>query len=326
MAMYNNRSNIDSDRKNIVVRGSWHLLTLMRTRLVANGYDDDIRWNDNIQRTREPNRDYYLYITIDPSKDIKEVQYFSQKGIHKTEDINIIDDLHFERVINYLVGKLLIKQKDIIKAYTIEDLRKKKTWVHCTTIEQGQKLGKYYYQDQNNSDTWQNFNFNGHKEFYIYIDTANGITGGGGWMPYIDPSFMKDDPIIEFSQVIFPEQKVVSYKLIKPYPGHTTIGLVIPATKTNESFCKDYPEFWEPVYEEKKPVIKFGDYVAKVDRSHGRDGIGSRCIKFGCQSFFIKDLITVKQLLSKEVKADITIHGTKVTRDMIDQLIKMIEA
>lgn len=50
----------------------------------------------------------------------------------------------------------------------------------------------------------------------------------------------------------FVEVKLTGYKLVKPYPGMVEgIGAIIPAPS---KFCTQWPEFWEPIFEEVKPL------------------------------------------------------------------------
>lgn len=82
---------------------------------------------------------------------------------------------------------------------TIKQIREKNfsTWVKCSSIEQGQQLGKFYYKDDK-GHTWENFDFNNHSPFYCYIAHEGG--GRGGWNA--DLSYMeKGDISIDFSDI-----------------------------------------------------------------------------------------------------------------------------
>lgn len=200
--------------------------------------------------------------------------------------------------------------------YTIKQLMESKDpiYVKCTSPDQGSLIGQYYYSDKPGySGVWRDFDFRGHKEFYCYT-TRPGISCGG-WNPYI----YENSKWIEFYQVDFTDsqiegKKITGYQLIKQYPGCSKpIGTYEPFTTGEYS---KWPEFWKPVYESD---IEIGGYKAEV----GKDGFGDVYVSFGCQRFLHEDLVVIRRLLNKEVDASITIRGTKITRDMLDTLIKI---
>lgn len=86
---------------------------------------------------------------------------------------------------------------------TIEEImaRPDYTWIRCTTVEQGRKIGEYYY--SNGKRTWEDFNFNGLKEFYCYSHCKNHYCGG--WNPRIYNS----NPVVDFNDVIFPTKAIL---------------------------------------------------------------------------------------------------------------------
>jgi len=56
---------------------------------------------------------------------------------------------------------------------------------------------------------------------------------------------------------IMETKKIINYKLVKEYPGSPELGSITDRTMY---FPENYPEFWEPVYEEKKS-FKVEDWV-----------------------------------------------------------------
>jgi len=58
------------------------------------------------------------------------------------------------------------------------------------------------------------------------------------------------------------DMKPLHYKLIKKYPGSGEID----STSKLMSMCENYPEFWEPVYEEN---LKIGDWVTVTKNRSG---------------------------------------------------------
>lgn len=200
--------------------------------------------------------------------------------------------------------------------YTIKQLMESKDsiYVKCTSPDQGSVIGQYYYSDKPGySDVWSDFDFEGYKEFYCY--PAYGDKYSGGWNPYVYDGYIW----IDFDQIDFTDgqiegKKIIGYQLIKQYPGCTKpIGTYEPFTTGEYS---KWPEFWKPVYEYD---IEIGGYKAEV-----KDSLGRVYVSFGCQNFFHEDLLVIRRLLNKEVDASITIRGTKITRDILDTLIKMI--
>lgn len=79
---------------------------------------------------------------------------------------------------------------------------------------------------------------------------------------------------------------------------------------------RELVEVWEPVYIEDRVFI--GGYEAV--REYDAD-----VVAFGCQKFDIAELLAYRKLLaSVETKAELTIHGTKITIKILDSLIEML--
>ena len=64
--------------------------------------------------------------------------------------------------------------------------------------------------------------------------------------------------------------------------------------------------------------IVIGDYAVTLDSSRGR-------IEFGCQSFNKTELYAIQRLVKSPIYANIIIQGVKITDDMLEKLIRMIE-
>jgi len=85
-----------------------------------------------------------------------------------------------------------------VKKITIEEIvaRTTSTWIRCTTVEQGRKVGEYRNKD--GASCWQDFDFSQYKEFYCY-PYYNGASMGGWNRTPCDSS-----PVVDFNDVIFP--------------------------------------------------------------------------------------------------------------------------
>lgn len=58
------------------------------------------------------------------------------------------------------------------------------------------------------------------------------------------------------------------------------------------------------------------NYVVYADEAV-KDG---KDVKFGCQTLIPQDLGTVEKLLNSEINATITIHGTKINKELLNRL------
>lgn len=130
--------------------------------------------------------------------------------------------------------------------------------------------------------------------------------------------------VIDFSQLNFDEKmkKIIGYKA--PYDlfgGDIKKGTVYPVfettDRTKEFFVPlEIVKTWEPVYEEEKIMI--GKYEASFkDKGY---------VAFGCQSYTKEDVRFLYNLISSsEVGAKVEIHGTKMTPDLLSNIIKQIK-
>ena len=127
-------------------------------------------------------------------------------------------------------------------------------------------------------------------------------------------------------------KKIIGYKA--PYDIYTEIpaeritkGEMLIKSTTNLYYkkigglnslyylAKEIVEQWEPVYKEDE--ITIGDYKAVKEGD---------LVAFGCQKFDIAELYAYKKLLQghKENKAEITVMGTKISKEILDRLIEML--
>lgn len=111
-------------------------------------------------------------------------------------------------------------------------------------------------------------------------------------------------------------KQLTGYKLRKLIPGDkkSTIGEVVKTTE-KQDYYELLPDYWEPIYEEK--VFQVGEFKADF-RTNG-------FVKFGCQHFTKGELLAIKRLFHKEIDAQVTIGGVKITVEIMDYLISNIK-
>ncbi len=100
----------------------------------------------------------------------------------------------------------VVKKETTSKKYTIEELKALSKedipWIRCTSPEQGQKIGKFANRSKGDFMLWEGFNFQGCKQFYVYIyDHAYEY----GWNP--TPMSVRKR-VINFEDIIFPEEAI----------------------------------------------------------------------------------------------------------------------
>jgi len=140
-----------------------------------------------------------------------------------------------------------------MKTYTLQELvNNDKVVVYLETETQWQKLkdtgmfkmtsmfcGKYCYK------LWN----------WAYADGSTKTYSG-----HMNPN----KEIVQFEQIIFDmEKKLKHYVCIKAYPGYEV------GTKTESSNIKDWPEYWQPVFEQEKIILPFGDIQFTIDKEKG---------------------------------------------------------
>jgi len=63
-------------------------------------------------------------------------------------------------------------------------------------------------------------------------------------------------------------------------------------------------------------TLKIDSYTPKLENKE---------VSFGCQSFNVMELCAIRRLFSKEINADISIKGKKITHQYIQKLIELVE-
>lgn len=111
------------------------------------------------------------------------------------------------------------------------------------------------------------------------------------------------------------DKKIIGYKLIKEYPGYKgKLGTIEKCY--SGGFQDQFPEFWEPVYEQDK-LTKVGKHKVEYHT------IG---VKIGCTTYPIEDLQNANKVLELSNIQDIRCDdGTIITKDIIEQLLKGLE-
>lgn len=172
------------------------------------------------------------------------------------------------------------------------------------------------------------------------VNTIYNFPGKGSMINAKDGNYVTSDSdhyqrngyeIISFDQVNFTDMsKIIGYKapfdinsLVSKntvYVGNSTNGYCPKGragTGSQWCLCAQIVEKWEAVYEE---GTRIGGYDAKVIGTSSNSRI-----KFGCQEFTRAELMLVHRLLtSQDLNGEVTIHGVKVTTDMIVKIIRML--
>lgn len=121
-------------------------------------------------------------------------------------------------------------------------------------------------------------------------------------------------------------KKIIGYKCPADYyKGSLPKGTILLRSVSSKEYSyssrgfvcylpAEIVEAWEPVYE--NDTISLGGYTAIKEGD---------TVAFGCQKFDIVELLAYRKLLaSVETKAELTIHGTKITIKILDSLIEML--
>ena len=140
----------------------------------------------------------------------------------------------------------------------------------------------------------------------------------GGWTTFPD-RLCKAWPIIDFAEFM---GNLTGYKLIKTYPGSYKLGTILSQPTAHKEDFWD-PEFWEPVYEEKK--------IIKVPHSEGVmdvviDGSYARYDDYAFNKAFFDDIMLHKGMSGLTVTATEFTIGCKkgIKRSSLEEIYKAL--
>lgn len=126
------------------------------------------------------------------------------------------------------------------------------------------------------------------------------------------------------------DKKIIGYELIEPYPGVEVPTKLRPNAFDSTLWMVDkkdisesvrnpqkHPKFWKPIYEDNKVKIDKYELI--------RDCPGS--LKIGCV-YLNRDIITFLQKIigDDSIKAELTILGFKITKEMVDKAYKLLDS
>jgi len=155
-----------------------------------------------------------------------------------------------------------------MKKYTIEEMQKMDNppYIKCITVEMGRKLGKYYKRDSPSCNVWEYFNFKGKIPFFVYVGNEKHT---GGWDQNIGYIQEQKREIIDFSQVIFPEDQQNSNNMKEEYKVDKDFIL-----QAHKAACSE----WKGKLEDKFPDVFIDQPVQFLHKellvtSHTRGGV-----------------------------------------------------
>lgn len=193
-----------------------------------------------------------------------------------------------------------------MKKYTIEEMQKMDNppYIKCITVEMGRKLGKYYKRDSPSCNVWEYFNFKGKIPFFVYVGNEKHT---GGWDQNIGYIQEQKREIIDFSQVIFPEDQQNNNNMKEEYKVDKDFIL-----QAHKAACSE----WKEKLENKFPDI-FIDQPIKFENTFTINTSSVGTLLYIGRGRAEEDLEDKCLMVGDDYRVEVKIHPTSGRQQLV---------